>query len=142
MCLILRSYPVPCYLGHVSNIYIHKILIPLPLLHIYRTHIYLRTKVIPTEAVVLEMVHQRLKMPPSGWIEQVELLCPNSMYPNIHIYTLFFRVFSIIGYYKILKKKKKRNSLAVQWLGLGAFTAVARVQSLVRELRSCKLGTV
>ena len=27
----------------------------------------------------------------------------------------------------------------VRWLGLGAFTAVAQVQSLVRELRSCKL---
>ena len=26
----------------------------------------------------------------------------------------------------------------VQWLGLGAFTAVAGVQSLVGELRSCK----
>ena len=32
-----------------------------------------------------------------------------------------------------------RESLAVQWLGLGAFTAVAQVQSLVGELRSCKL---
>ena len=31
------------------------------------------------------------------------------------------------------------NSLSVQWLGLSAFTAVAQVQSLVRELRSCKL---
>ena len=31
-----------------------------------------------------------------------------------------------------------RNSLAVQWLGLGAFTAMARVQSLVRELTSRK----
>ena len=31
------------------------------------------------------------------------------------------------------------NSLAVQWLGPGAFTAVAWVQSLVRELRSHKL---
>ena len=31
------------------------------------------------------------------------------------------------------------SSLAVQWLGLGAFTAVVWVQSLVRELRSCKL---
>ena len=31
-----------------------------------------------------------------------------------------------------------QNSLAVQCLGLGAFTAMARVQSLVRELRSCK----
>ena len=31
------------------------------------------------------------------------------------------------------------NSLAVQWLGLGAFTAGAQVQSLVGELRSHKL---
>ena len=30
------------------------------------------------------------------------------------------------------------NSLAVQWLGLGAFTARAQVQSLVEELRSHK----
>ena len=30
------------------------------------------------------------------------------------------------------------NSLAGQWLGLGAFTTVAWVQSLVRELISCK----
>ena len=29
------------------------------------------------------------------------------------------------------------NSLVVQWLGLHAFTAGARVQSLVRELKSC-----
>ena len=36
------------------------------------------------------------------------------------------------------KLKHKGNSLAVQWLGLGAFTAVAQVQSLVGELRSCK----
>ena len=32
-----------------------------------------------------------------------------------------------------------RNSLAVQWSGLGTFTAGAWVQSLVRELRSRKL---
>ena len=31
-----------------------------------------------------------------------------------------------------------RNSLVVQWLGLSAFTAMAWVQSLVGELRSCK----
>ena len=31
------------------------------------------------------------------------------------------------------------NSLAVQWLGLSTFTALAQVQSLVRELRSHKL---
>ena len=31
------------------------------------------------------------------------------------------------------------NSLAVQWLGLGTFTAMARIQSLFGELRSHKL---
>ena len=37
-----------------------------------------------------------------------------------------------------LKVMKDRNSLAVQWLGLYGFTAVACVQSLVGELLSCK----
>ena len=37
-----------------------------------------------------------------------------------------------------LKYDTNGNSLAVQWLGLGAFTAGAWVQSLVKELRSCK----
>ena len=37
-----------------------------------------------------------------------------------------------------IKKLEDGNSLAVQWLELGAFTARAQVQSLVRELRSCK----
>ena len=32
------------------------------------------------------------------------------------------------------KKKKRGNSLAVQWLGLGTFTAGARVQSLVWKM--------
>lgn len=31
------------------------------------------------------------------------------------------------------------SSLVVQSLGLWAFTALAQLQSLVRELRSCKL---
>ena len=31
------------------------------------------------------------------------------------------------------------NSLVVQWLGFGAFTAMTWVQCLVGELRSCKL---
>ena len=35
-------------------------------------------------------------------------------------------------------KMSPGNSLAVQCLGLSAFTVVVRVQSLVRELRSCK----
>ena len=35
-------------------------------------------------------------------------------------------------------KKKTRNSLGVQWLGLSAFTARAGVQSGVGELRFCK----
>ena len=30
--------------------------------------------------------------------------------------------------------------MAVQWLGLSGFTAISQVQSLVRELRSRKLG--
>ena len=41
---------------------------------------------------------------------------------------------------QILKLKNPGfgNSLTVQWLGFGAFTAVAWVQSLVGELRYCK----
>ena len=39
--------------------------------------------------------------------------------------------------YKVIKDNNG-NSLVVQWLGLGTFTAVGRVQSLVGELRSCK----
>ena len=38
----------------------------------------------------------------------------------------------------LLKIIYQGNSLAVQWSGLRAFTAVAQVQSLVRELRSRK----
>ena len=38
-----------------------------------------------------------------------------------------------------LKKECQGNSLAVQWLGLHDLTAMAWVQSLVRELRSHKL---
>ena len=37
-----------------------------------------------------------------------------------------------------LKIQRSGHSLGVQWLGLGAFTAWPRVQSLVRELRSRK----
>jgi len=36
----------------------------------------------------------------------------------------------------VKKKKIPGNFLAVQWFGLRAFTAVAQVQFLVRELRS------
>ena len=44
---------------------------------------------------------------------------------------------------EVIKKWVKwGNSLAVQWLGLGAFTAVAWVQSPVGELKSCKLWGV
>ena len=41
---------------------------------------------------------------------------------------------------KLINKinKIQGNPLAVQWLGLGAFTAVAKVQSLLGELRSHK----
>ena len=37
----------------------------------------------------------------------------------------------------LLKTSGYGNSLAVQWLAVGTFTAVAWVQSLVGELRSC-----
>ena len=39
----------------------------------------------------------------------------------------------------VLNNVGSGNSLVVQWLGLGTVTARAWVQSLVRELRSCKL---
>ena len=36
----------------------------------------------------------------------------------------------------VSRYKNSGNSLAAQWLGLGTFTDMAQVQSLVRELRS------
>ena len=39
---------------------------------------------------------------------------------------------------RVLKNRLIGNSLAIKWLGLGAFTAVAKVQSLEAELRSHK----
>ena len=44
----------------------------------------------------------------------------------------------LLCYVLYLKYSSLGNSLAVQWLGLGAFTARARVQSLVRKRRSHK----
>ena len=35
---------------------------------------------------------------------------------------------------KVISKEKKGSSVVVQWLGIGAFTAIAWVQSLVGEL--------
>ena len=37
---------------------------------------------------------------------------------------------------RVLKDRLIGNSLAIKWFGLGVFTAVAEVQSLVAELRS------
>ena len=42
----------------------------------------------------------------------------------------------------VLIREVQENSLAVQWLGLRAFTARAWVQSPVRELTSCKPRSV
>ena len=39
---------------------------------------------------------------------------------------------------QLKSKMEGGNSLAVQWLGLGAFTAMAQVHSLVGEPISCK----
>ena len=38
----------------------------------------------------------------------------------------------------VFKEAGNGNPLVVQWLGLSAFTAMAQVRSLIRELRSCK----
>ena len=51
---------------------------------------------------------------------------------------LFIWVVEIIEYMYINQKENVGNSLVVHWLGLDDFTAVARVQFLVRELRSHK----
>ena len=40
------------------------------------------------------------------------------------------------------KKRKLGSSLAVQWLGLGAFTVMDQIQSLVGELRPHKLSSM
>ena len=55
--------------------------------------------------------------------------CPRANVSAEHVFgicCLFYKI--VLG-----------NSLVVQWLGLHAFTAVARVQSLFGELRSHKL---
>ena len=46
--------------------------------------------------------------------------------------------------FDLIKKKKHtlktlRDSLVIQWLGLGAFTVEAHIQSLVGKLKSLKL---
>ena len=41
------------------------------------------------------------------------------------------------GHNKRSKTHTVGSSLVAQWLGFWAFTALARVQSLLRELRSC-----
>ena len=58
-------------------------------------------------------------------------MCSDSLY---YLKTLFtYSKGNITNHYR---KGWWENSLAVQWLGVSAFTAGARVQSLVGELRS------
>ena len=53
------------------------------------------------------------------------------------------KVLNIISYQgNANQNHNEGNSLAIQWLGLDAFTAVAQVPSLVRQLRSRKLRGV
>ena len=54
------------------------------------------------------------------------------------LHAIDFKMHSNFRDFKMLKKKNSGNSLAVQRLGLGAFTARAQVQLLVGELRSHK----
>ena len=49
-----------------------------------------------------------------------------------------WNLFQVFTADSVFKSQSMGNSLAVQWLGLGAFTAGAQVQSLLGELRSCK----
>ena len=56
---------------------------------------------------------------------------------NEEFYSAYYLWLSLYG--RITTNLKiSGNSLAVQWLGLGAFTAGVQVQSLIRELRSRK----
>ena len=57
-----------------------------------------------------------------------------------HVYYLktCYRLFVFITLKSFSKEEFLGNSLAGQWLGLGAFTARALVRSLVGELRSYK----
>ena len=52
---------------------------------------------------------------------------------------MLFFLFCVFKFSLNKKKFITGNSLVVQWLGLGTFTAGARVQSLVGKLRSHKL---
>ena len=65
----------------------------------------------------------------------------NSAVTNICSLVIFFshlRIHALPGSGQVLLKYFQGSSLEVQWLGLGLFTVKAWVQSLVRELRSCK----
>ena len=57
------------------------------------------------------------------------------------IYLLQFYVLNYLVQV-LLKRTNFRNSMVGPWLGLGTFTAMAWVQPLVGELRSCKLCDV
>ena len=59
---------------------------------------------------------------------------------------MFYLIASLVWFISVEEPINKRcvfgNSLAVQWLGLRALSAGARVQSLVGELKSYKLQGV
>ena len=50
----------------------------------------------------------------------------------------YFLTVHILCFFSYVKNIFCRELLEVQWLGLGTFTVVAQIQSLVRELRSSK----
>ena len=57
---------------------------------------------------------------------------------GLYLDTLKICALFCVSYSSVSKKSGKGNSLAIQWLGLGALLLRTQVQSLVRELRSHK----
>ena len=82
---------------------------------------------------------------PEFWVFHHHVMDSNSTPAESHdanflgMTTLFQILQDRVNFSRMKEKLFKGNSLAVQWLGLRTFTAGARVQSLVGELRSSKL---
>ena len=62
----------------------------------------------------------------------------NDQQKRVKYKLLLMRLRSLLSI-SIVIREISRNSLVVQWLGLGDFTARVQVQSLIRKLRSQKI---
>ena len=83
--------------------------------------------------------HNGIPLHPLGWLlsknKKQEAL--KRMWRNWNAWALLVGMQNAVAAVK--NSMAVGTSLALQWLGLGTFTRRARVQSLVKELRSCKL---